>query len=133
MIANLEIVGQEGALIEKEKVKQVLVSPTKTKVKNPIPFSEEWIKFLIGSSNGQSTNTHELRNLYSFFRDTNFPNTNGGELSCFLYDNKLKKPPTSNPWYKNLGKLFIPEVLVNGDLVKALFKAYNPTTQSFHK
>ena len=38
-----------------------------------------------------------------------------------------------NPWVRNLAKLIFHEVYVNVDLVKALIKAYNPATKSFHK
>ena len=37
-----------------------------------------------------------------------------------------------NPWDKNLGKLLVPEVFMDVDLVKALVKAYEPTTRTFY-
>ena len=38
----------------------------------------------------------------------------------------------SNPWEKNLGKLLVPEVFVDVDLVKALIKAYNLSRRMFY-
>lgn len=38
-----------------------------------------------------------------------------------------------NPWKKNLAKLILPEVFMDTNLMKALFRCYNPATKSFHK
>lgn len=39
----------------------------------------------------------------------------------------------TNPWMRNLGKLIMPEVYMDVDLINALVNAYNPTTWSFHR
>jgi len=38
-----------------------------------------------------------------------------------------------NPWERNLGKLRVPKVFVDLDLVKELIKCYSHVTKSFHR
>ena len=37
----------------------------------------------------------------------------------------------SNPWEKNLGRLLVPQVFVDVDLMKGLIKSCNPSTKTF--
>ena len=54
---------------------------------------------------------------------------NAHEIFLFFDNNRVRGCPTSSPWEKNLGKLLVPEVSVDVDLVKALIIAYNPSTR----
>ena len=44
----------------------------------------------------------------------------------------MKNPHVSNPWDRNLGKLIMPRVFVDVDIVKALIKYYNLANHAFH-
>ena len=104
-----------------------------SKVSLSTKFAEEWLKILPKSSNAQNANVHAFRDAYSFCRDAQVPHTNGTELFWFFYKNRVQNVPVSNPWTRNLGKLIVPEVYMDVDLIKALVNAYNPTTWPFHR
>ena len=94
---------------------------------------DEWMKILPGTSNLQSTNDHAFRYPYLFCRDGEVPDRNESELFWFFYKNKIDKVPISNPWTRNLGKLIMPDVFVDVDLLKELIKSYNPVSMSFNR
>lgn len=51
----------------------------------------------------------------------------------YFYCNRDKKILVSHPWKKNLAKLIFLEVFLDIDLMKPLFRCYNPATKSFQK
>lgn len=124
---------EEGKLIVEVNIDEASPSVVQEKEKVSCPFSDEWDYFLPGSSNVQSTNSPILKDPYHFCRDVIVPETNGNELFYFFYNNILYKPPISNLWNKNLGKLILLEVFVNVDLIKALIKVYNIVGHAYHK
>lgn len=80
----------------------------KTQQRKPSKFANEWIKLFPDSSNAISTNDHDFRDPYEFYRDATFPGGNRYELFRYFYNNKFEKIPVCNPWKKNLAKLIFP-------------------------
>lgn len=80
-----------------------------------------------------STNNHDFRDPYAFYRDGIFPSVNRYELFKYFYNNRFEKIPIYNLWRNYLEKLLFPEGFEDVDLVKALIKSYNLETKSFHK
>ena len=69
--------------------------------------------------------------MYFLCRDVVVLDTNAHYIFWFFYNNRVRGCPASNPWEKNLGKLLVPKVFIDVDLVKALIKAYNLATRTF--
>lgn len=119
---------KEGELISQAQIEE---SPSSSsKGKSSSPFTDEWLHFLPGSSNLQSSNDHDFRDPYNSCRDAKVADRNESKLFWYFYKNKLEKVPISNPWNINLGKLIIPEVFIDIDLKKVLIKEYNPTSKA---
>lgn len=53
-------------------------------------------------------------------------------MFIYHYRKKYKYSPVSNPWNLNFGKLVMPNVFVNIELIRALEKNYNPKTRVIH-
>lgn len=70
---------------------------------------------------------------YARCKDATCLDVIGSKLFYYFYYNRDKKILVCNPWKKNLANLIFPEVFLDIDLMKALFKCYNPATKSFHK
>lgn len=51
----------------------------------------------------------------------------GHELFLYHYSWRSKPTPISNPWITGLGKLVVPNIFVNVQLMKTLDRAYNAT------
>ena len=105
----------------------------KTRQRRPNKFVEEWLKLFPGSTNANLADDQIFFDPYAKCRDAICPDNMGSELFYYFYCNKDKKIPICHPWRKNLAKLIFPEVFLDIDLMKALFRCYNPTTKSFHK
>lgn len=116
---------EEGKLIAQVEFEEVPASAMKTKTKRSSQFVNEWVYFLLGSSNAKSTNSYVLKDPYSFCKDVVVPKTNGNDLLWFFYNNRLCKLPISKTWNSNFGKLIRPEAFVDVDILKGLIKGYN--------
>jgi len=52
------------------------------------------------------------------------------ELFKFHYNRRFRNSPVSNPWHLNLGKLVVPDVFLNVELLQLLAKQYNPSLKA---
>lgn len=66
----------------------------------------------------------QLEDIYKGIGDI-FTILRGHELFLFHYFRRDEPMPISNPWKTGLGKLVVPNVFVNIDLLKLLVRNYN--------
>lgn len=50
----------------------------------------------------------------------------GYDIFMYHYRKQFKSQPVYNPWRLNLGRLMVPNVFINVDLIKALASRYDP-------
>lgn len=66
----------------------------------------------------------QLEDRYKEIGDV-FTTVRGHELFIFHYLHRDETMPISNPWSTNIGKLMVPNVFVNTDLLKFLVRQYD--------
>lgn len=80
---------EEGKLIAQVNIKEATLSTEEAKMKIASLYANEWVYFLLGSTNIQSISSHIFRDPYSFCRDAKVPEMNGNLLLWYFYNNKL--------------------------------------------
>lgn len=59
---------EEGAFISQDEIEEAPLGSSQAKAKSQIPYVDEWVYFLHGSSNAQGANSHEIKDPYNFYR-----------------------------------------------------------------